>query len=241
MVRADADIDAGMPLGAALTNDDVAGDDASRRRTSSRRGAWIQNRDRCATNRQLSCVPSVFSFVASSLTLFPPWRQLLCRPWRAAACRRSVPWPARPIRRARCGRRACRSASSLAMSSALSCGDRRQRAVAGRFELLLQHRADAPDQRDVVGVVALRRLGSGSGLRLGGLGLAFGAASAWRFGAASALASAFGGFGLRRRVGLGGGLLRRLGAVRSGSRRSAPSSSAGGGRACGANSGGGAS
>ena len=62
VILAHADIDAGMPGRAALTNDDVARNDGFAAELLHAEALGFANRDRCATNRQLSCVPSGCSF-----------------------------------------------------------------------------------------------------------------------------------------------------------------------------------
>jgi hypothetical protein len=62
VVPADADIAAGMPFGAALARDDVAGDDFLAAENLDSQGADRRNHGRCARIRLLSCEPSLKPF-----------------------------------------------------------------------------------------------------------------------------------------------------------------------------------
>ena len=65
VIGAHADARARVPLRAALAHENVAGNDAARRRSASRRAAWSASRGRCGSSRLLSFVPSISSLKGS--------------------------------------------------------------------------------------------------------------------------------------------------------------------------------
>ena len=82
VIRANADVLAGMPLRAALTHDDVAGETVLAAETASRRGACPPSRGRYARIRLLSCEPwlkSVFVLYHNSKSVTKSSPFVTCR------------------------------------------------------------------------------------------------------------------------------------------------------------------